>query len=166
MSDDGKKATDTRLVLHEQRLEDENEGPVFKIVRGPLGLLNDNVGVRPCDHHSFILDDKWNTVTCSECKAKVDPYSALRAYASWYEKLQRKRENAEHAEWSLLAKSIREMLKRRCFTDEERETMKRQTHLYGLGSLKGIRTLHEEVTERVRLSKRENRQQRKSGARR
>ncbi len=128
--------------------------PLFRVIaRGALSLIGDDKEIRPCEHPRFILDDGMLTVTCGECKQRVEPYAALRTYATWWIALERKRADAEHAEWSRLVQAIREMAKRRMFSDAERETIRRNSWAYGKGSLQEMRELHAELTKRIHRAK-------------
>lgn len=149
--------SDIREALPEIELQPPDaDKPLFTIVRrGPLTLLNsaaaaDAAGVRPCSHSRFFLDDEWMTVTCAECKQRVEPYAVLRFNAGIIEKSQHERRMKEHAELRLLQSGIREMLKRSCFTDEERDRGRRETYFVGgKYDLAYFRQVHTTLQNRV-----------------
>jgi hypothetical protein len=80
--------------------------PLFKVVhRNETWNLGENV--RPCDHGNFVLDARWATVTCGECKTQVDPFSALMSFADWWGELTHRQSMAEEAERRMLRQSLR-----------------------------------------------------------
>jgi hypothetical protein len=109
---------------------DDGGAATFRIIRrigGARGeqheLGSDDAGVRPCAHPRFILDERWSTVTCGECKQVVDAFSALMRYAEWSEQWRRDRGLAEAAEQRLQITVLRSLARKRCFTDEERREL-------------------------------------------
>lgn len=101
--------------------DNPDEPPTFQIV-SRLDVRVDEK-VRPCEHRSFIMDEKWKTVTCESCKERVDPFAVLLSFATWYKSIDHKRKIQEEAERSMLATEARALLKRRGLTPEETEAL-------------------------------------------
>lgn len=114
--------------------------PIFRIIRkysnpdaASIELGHEDAGVRPCAHPSFILDERWATVTCAECKERVDAFSALIRYAEWWEQFQHRRAMHEQAERSLHHTRLRTLARHRCFSDAEQAEMLDATQSGRLG---------------------------------
>lgn len=90
-------------------------------------------GVRPCDHPRFILDAKWNTVTCGKCKERLDPFAALLRYAEIQERLDLHRELHNQAAVRNYVAIIRREMRRVTITPEERAEAEAiiRRHTYG-----------------------------------
>lgn len=99
----------------------EGESPTFKILRDHQRDEN----IRPCDHRSFVLDEKWMTVTCGECGDRVDAFAALMKYADWWQKMESRRAQMEEAEKNMLRESLRRLSRLRAATEEERDEIAR-----------------------------------------
>lgn len=95
-------------------------GPIFTIIRGGHRYRESVKDVRPCDHPRFILDTKWATVTCAECKETLSAFACLLAYAEWWEQFKNRESFAEAAEKKLHVTELRRIAKLRALTDDER----------------------------------------------
>jgi hypothetical protein len=111
--------------------------PTFRIVRREARMYTEREAenVRPCEHHAFILDEKFATVTCGECKSKIDAFAALMLYAEWFERLKHKQYHAESAEKQLYVSLIRQQAKRQALTDDERAEIGEWLRLHYRASL-------------------------------
>lgn len=157
MSDDTRDDADVISLADKLNPPPEPEPTkLFTVVErgGYLSLLDRETmaGVRPCEHRSYILDDEWSTVTCGECKAKLDPYAVLRQHAKIWQKIRSERAHYIRAHVDLLRASCHDMLRRSCFDDAERKRLKSRLYTsYGQDTktLDAIIVLHKELEARV-----------------
>lgn len=98
----------------------EGGPPLFKILRHDYEVQEAGPNVRPCPHPSFVLDQKWATVTCAECRERVDSFAALMRYAEWMERFKSRQAMAEDAEKRMHVAHLRALRRRRALTDEQR----------------------------------------------
>jgi hypothetical protein len=138
--------------------------PLFKIIRRRDVLTGygseGNENVRPCDHASFILDEKFATVTCGECKTQVDAFSVLMWYAEWGEKWKMHRLMSERAEKDVYVALLRQMSKRVALTDDERKEVKtaiRDSYRIPINDLKILERKISNVLSNRRYDKRKAR---------
>ena len=115
-------------------------------------------GVRPCAHRRFILDAKWNTVTCAECKERLDAFPVLLRYAEWQEEMEMKRDLANHASVRLYAGLIRDRMRRTSVTPEERaeaeEVLQRHGYGHDVEAVKACADKLEKIISQRRQAKR------------
>jgi hypothetical protein len=73
-----------------------------------------------CHHGAFVLDERWQTVKCGLCGAKVEPFAALMTFGEWYEKLRAKQSELTWDRIDSLRKTLRAIRDRVALTDEDR----------------------------------------------
>lgn len=135
--------------------ENPGDPPIFTIVRG--GWDAREAGVRPCEHHHFVLDPQWSTVTCKDCGDKVEPFAALLHYARWFDRFRARAEQAAHAEKRLTVARLRRLRGLRACAEADRaeiETAIREEHRRSPESLATLANRVERATNEARAARR------------
>jgi hypothetical protein len=112
--------------------------------------------VRPCAHPRFILDERWMTVTCGECKAKIEPFAAIMVYADWWERHKQQAMMAQMAERRLYIAELRRLSRLRGLTDDERKEVR--------AAIDNYRLTTEEVRDLARRTEKTYNQRRNANA--
>jgi hypothetical protein len=95
--------------------------PLFQVMRGYHAYGSDEMaGVRPCAHPSYILDPDWMTVTCGECKERLEPFAVLIKYSEWWSEMDHRRDHAEAAAYRLNVAQLRHWSRIGFLTNEEK----------------------------------------------
>jgi hypothetical protein len=99
----------------------DGEKPLFRVVRREARMQweEDAAGVRPCDHPNYILDEKWQSVTCGECRERLDAFAVLLTHAEYTIRMKHERQRAEYAERDLQVAELRRLSRLRSLTPDE-----------------------------------------------
>jgi hypothetical protein len=139
--------------------------PLFRVIgrRDRVSKEGDE-NVRPCDHHGFILDRKWSTVTCEKCRQTISAFDAIMRYVEWCERLKSEQRWLEMWTRRYHVARLKDMQDRRALTDAERAEISdviQREHKFPVDEI-------ERLADRIRkaLSQRKNdaRQQRRERA--
>ena len=82
------------------------EAPPFVIRK------NDPKAPVGCDHASYVLHERWQTVTCADCGAELSPFAVLQRYGEFYERVVRERQRLYSTHAGALVEQLRALLPR------------------------------------------------------
>jgi hypothetical protein len=123
----------------------------FRIIqRGHLTLLDGDAFVRPCPHLQLVLDERWETVTCEDCRQQVSAFAALMIYVQQRERIHWEQKAAEDAQRDLMRRQAHIWLERRQFDSDRAHYERLLRHAYTLGAM---REVHLMIGERVKQAK-------------
>jgi hypothetical protein len=114
-----------RIVGSIRPAEEDGAPPVFAILRRERNdfayLHQTEEEIAPCKHDTgtFVLNEKWSTISCSVCKEKLDPFCVLMRHAEWGERLESQRKEIVQAERNRWTEELRRLRTLRGITPEE-----------------------------------------------
>lgn len=135
---------------------DDDGAPIFHVIERHHDSEVHSIGVpnvRPCDHVSgkvtYILDEKFHTVTCSKCQTPIHAFAVLMLFAEWNRRHQRDRWAAEDAERSLHVANLRRILKLRGLAESEAAEIKKQLMYYGRTKPQALAALASKIEDAI-----------------
>ena len=110
-----------RIVGIIRPADEEGAPPVFEVLRRDRYEREADKS-EECDHKggTYFLDEKWNTVRCSLCNQKLDPFCVLVRYAEWGSRLESKRRECEDAIRGRWIEELRRVRGLKGITEDER----------------------------------------------
>ncbi len=117
--------------------ESQEDPPTFEIV--PAHERDQAA----CQHHRYLLDEKWRTVKCRECGEPVDPFAILIRRAEWERSWEYRAKGFEKYRRKMLIEAARRLIRLRDTGDSEIEELKsaiERSHYYPHDGKWGITT--------------------------
>lgn len=132
---------------------EDGEPPLFEKI--PRHFRRDP---EECQHSGFKLDEKWGTVECGKCGARLDPFSVLLQYADWWDYFIREKRSKEAAEQNLHKEQARRLKRLRDCPDDAKAEIGRALNDWHRLDVKTTRALVRKVEKLVRERKRARRE--------
>lgn len=110
--------TDETRVVGEIRPGDDGK-PMWRVVRNEWELRDAPANTRPCPHEHITIDEKFQTVTCSKCNERIEPFVALKLITNWGDNIERHRISALQAERSLHRAELKRLRGLKACTSEQ-----------------------------------------------